>query len=444
MKLNAFMIALLLGLNGFSQDHLAPSAINEEDCNKYKSLYWTYLIRGAYEDARHFWLKAYDACGRTDNLDNGFFVNGLICYEALRDSVYSNDSIKRKQVSDSIPWIFEQNLIVAPSALLNLQYADHLIESKSLNVSKIDELFFTIDSLKSETPARYIGLSFEHLILNHYNKASTEEKVVLKKEIFERYFVLIDYANGAIVLGEEEESEDLKMKQLRAYKWSKEFLTKYIVLVMPEAELVQQLMQRQFNQLPTDPVLRLEMINEHLVLMERLKGQGQRIYEQYVYASLVLKPSYTGYLGVGNMEMKNGETEKAIEAYLKAIELSNSAEEQNDINFRLALAYYKSKDYRKAFYAAKKVNGINKGKALIVCGNSIAATANDCGESTFERKANYWLANDYYVKAADLGENVSRNQFLDRAPTNSDIFNEGLILGNEYELRSWKEKTVIR
>ena len=44
MKLNAFMIAILVVLNSFSQDFSASFIMNEEDCNKYKSLYYTYLI----------------------------------------------------------------------------------------------------------------------------------------------------------------------------------------------------------------------------------------------------------------------------------------------------------------------------------------------------------------------------------------------------------------
>jgi hypothetical protein len=444
MKLNTFMIAMLVMLNGFSQNSSASLAINEEDCNKYKSLYYTYLIKGAFEDARHFWLKAYSACGGTENLDNGFFVNGRICYESLRDSVYMNDSIKRKQVNDSIPWIYEQNLIVAPSPLLNLQYAGYLIENKSTDISRIDQLLLTVDSMNIQAPARYLGLSFQFLILNHYNGATRDKKKLLEREIFERYFVLIEYADGAIILNETESDESVKKAKLLEYEWAKGFLSKYLLAVVKDDVLIEQQMQKQFDQLPTDPVLRMEKITEHIALLEKFKAQDQPVYSKYVYASLALKPSASGFLGIGNMEMNNENFDKAIAAYLKAVELSESDEEQDEINFQLALAYYKKAAYRKAFYAAKKVNGSNKGKALIICGNSVAATANKCGESTFARKSNYWLANDYYNKAADLGEEVSRNQFLNLAPTLEDIFSASVNPGDEIELPCWKEKTVIR
>ncbi|NOQ75880.1 MAG: hypothetical protein GQ574_27995 [Crocinitomix sp.] len=377
-------------------------------------------------------------------MPRGLFTNGKICYEHLRDSVYPAGSMEQQQVIDSIPWIYEQHLIAAPSAFLKLKYAGYLIESKNSNVARIDELLLNVDSLKEQTPARYIGLSFKHLILNHYNTATKPEKIELKKAIFERYFVLIDYANGAIVLNEEESDEQLKSKQLKDYQWSKGFLSKYIVLVVNEPELIEQQMQKQFDQLPTDPVLKLERIAEHLELLEKFNVNNSPVYSQYVYASLALKPSSKGYLGIGNIEMANDQTSKAIKAYVKALELSTTIEEQDDINMRLAQAFYKTKSYRKAFYVAKKVNGTNKGNALVICGNSIVALANNCGESTFARKANFWLANDYYKKAADLGVNVSRSQFLDRAPTNADIFSAGFNIGDDYELKCWGEKTIIR
>ena len=81
---------------------------------------------------------------------------------------------------------------------------------------------------------------------------------------------------------------------------------------------------------------------------------------------------------------------------------------------------------------------------MIICGNSIAATAQACGESTFERNANYWLANDYYCRAADLGVEVSRKQFADRFPSMNDCFNEGVTPGDSYLLKCWGEKTIIR
>ncbi len=444
MKLNAFMIAFLMMLNGFSQDSSASLIPNEDECNRYKSLYYTYLKMGAYEDARSFWLKAYAVCGGPKHLTDGFFYNGRLCYQFLRDSVYEEGSIERKQVTDSIPWIYEQNLIAAPSALLNLKYAGYLVENESSNVARIDELFKTVDSLNQQTPARYIGLSFKHLIQNHYNKASQQDKIALKKEIFERYFVLIDYANGAIVLNEEEEDIQTKNKQLKDYQWAKNFLSKYIVLVISEPELIEQQMQKQFNQLPADPVLRLEQINEHVKLLEKFAVQKTEVYRKYIYASLDLKPTVSGYVGVGNLEMTNGNTNKAIEAYLKALELSTTAEEQSDINYWLAQAYYKIKSYRKTFSTAKKVTGENQKNAMILCGNSVAALANDCGESTFKREANYWLANDYYKKAASLGADVKHSQFLDRVPTAEECFANGVTPGDEYLIECWGEKTIIR
>ena len=361
--------------------------------------------------------------------------------EGLRDSVYRNDSIRWNEVNDSIPWLYQQHQVAAPSHLLNLQYAGFLIENKSTDHSKIDELLYSIDSLKSNTPARHLGLSFKYLVLFKYRNSNQTEKKILETEILDQFFILIDYCNGAIILNENEENETQKNS---TYEWAKGYLTQYLVLVAKDAVLIEHKMQKEFDLLPIQPNERMLRITEHLDLMEKLNVQNQGVYVKYLYESLVLKPSSAGYFGMGKIEMNNEAYASALDLYLKALELSDSSDEQSDINYHLAIVYYRLKAYKKAFHFAKKIRGTNEGKAVLICGNAIAALANDCGESTFARKSNYWLANDYYRKAADLGEEVSRTQFLDLAPTLTECFTEGVTPGDVIELPCWNEKTKAR
>ena len=100
--------------------------------------------------------------------------------------------------------------------------------------------------------------------------------------------------------------------------------------------------------------------------------------------------------------------------------------------------------YKSAVNVAKSVNGEYAGKALKLIGDAIAKTANSCGDTSFERKANFWLANDYYKKAAAAGESVSTSQYLSNAPTGEEIFDQGLSKGNSFTLTCWGESTTIR
>lgn len=443
MKLNTIMIAFFMMLNGFGQDSTASFPINEEQCERNRSLYYQYLLQGMYKDARNFWLKAYAYCGRTPNLDEGFLTNGIGIYKKLREETFVNDSIRQQQVTDSIPWLYDQLLIIAPKPLNKLKYADFLLTTKNKGHSKISELFKAINDLKEDTPARYLSLYFRHLLLNVYNNASVEDKEILQLEILKTYFQLTDYANKALQKIKVNPGENVQSLR-KSYTDAKAFMTKYIVQVTRDPQIIEKEMQLQFNDLPTDLLLKEERVNEHLELIRKFGRTEIPVYRKYTYALLELRPTYRGYAGIAEIENQEGNFEKAIEMIQKALELAETDAEKDEGNYRLAVAYYNTKQYKLAFNTAKKVRGEFKGKAMVLCGNSIAALANDCGESTFAREANYWLANDYYQRAIQLGENVSKSKFSNAWPTANDCFNEGVSIGDEYLLVCWGEKTIIR
>ena len=59
----------------YSQDEVRT--YDQDNCAKYRSLYFQYLKSGAYRDAMNFWGMAYDYCGGivaddTDNNQNNF------------------------------------------------------------------------------------------------------------------------------------------------------------------------------------------------------------------------------------------------------------------------------------------------------------------------------------------------------------------------------------
>ena len=150
------------------------------------------------------------------------------------------------------------------------------------------------------------------------------------------------------------------------------------------------------------------------------------------------------YFGARNQE-ENDNLSKAVEYYQKAAELGANGENKDKYQFAYANSLYKSGSYRSAFSEAKKVEGENKGDAFVICSGCIVKLANSCGESTFERKANYWLANDYINRAIAAGATgVSSGKYLDSAPSDEEIFNEGKTKGASITLTCWGESTTIR
>lgn len=159
---------------------------------------------------------------------------------------------------------------------------------------------------------------------------------------------------------------------------------------------------------------------------------------------ITLDPTAEAYYLTGRYYLENGNETKAVDYMQKAVEMEGTGANKDKYTYALADSQYRAKRYRDAFRTAKLVEGEFKGKAMVICGNAVAASANSCGETTFDRKANFWLANDYYRKAAALGEEVSTGKFLGDAPTKEEGFNVGVSDGSSVSLPCWGESTTAR
>lgn len=106
---------------------------------------------------------------------------------------------------------------------------------------------------------------------------------------------------------------------------------------------------------------------------------------------------------------------------------ATSEEEKNDYRYMKTYAYFKAGQYQTAYTSAKSVGGKYKGDALSIMGQCVAATANSCGDSTFERKCNYVYAVQMLEQARANGASVSSliSNYQSKYPTSGEIFEAG-------------------
>ena len=282
-----------------------------------------------------------------------------------------------------------------------------------------------------------------HLLVNRFNKADgAEEKDKWRETIIEEYIVLSDYCKAALKAAESLD-EKKKARAIKSYDGAQKFLDKYFLKIAKDCADLTPVLDKKFATIPEGEA-GMEELNKFIGLMEKQKCTDSETYEKYVLESIKRNPTAAGYYGLGNIYKDKGEEKKAVDAFQKAVELEADGENKNQYLLELASAQYKANQYNAAFKTAKSVGGDFEGKALAICGNCVAALANNCGESTFERKANYWLANDYYQRAAAKGEEVSSGKFLSNAPDENEIFDAGRSKGESITLSCWGESTTIR
>lgn len=413
---------------------------SSEDCQKYRSLYYQYLKQDMVRDACTFWGMAAKSCG--DDLDGKFFKNGRVAYLKLLRSV-KGDEVKEQEVSDTINWIYEQRMAIEKDPDWELDYAVFLVSNKSEDYEKLDKLFENIHVMKEKSSGTHIRMYFRHLIVNRFNTAEGEDKDMYRGKIIEEYIVLSDYCKAALKAAEGIENEKKKERAIKSYDGAQQFLDKYFLKIAKDCEVLTPVLDQKFATIPEGEAGMADL-NKFIKLMERQKCTDTETYEKFVLEAINRNPTAPGYFGLGNIYKGKGEEKKAVDAFSKAVELEGEGENKNQYLYELAQAQYKANQYSAAFKTAKQLGGEFQGKGYVICGNCVAALANSCGESTFDRKANYWLANDYYKRASGAGEEVSSSKFLSNAPDENEIFDAGKTKGDSITLSCWGESTTIR
>jgi hypothetical protein len=433
--IGAFILTLFLGTSLKAQDSTAIS-----DCAKFKSLYFTYLKQNQYVDAAFFWKKAILACD--DSLqDAKFYTNGRVIYtKLLADSANASRS---KELNDTLNMIYEKRMLVVNDPAWTADYAIKLVTEESTDYDKIDKLFSQcIHVAKENGKANAIKLYFKHLIMNKFNTAPADKKEEIRSFIVEEYIVLSGYLGLALDKAKTANDEN----ETKRIEGAQTFLDKNFLKVATDCNVLVGVFDKKLNSLPADSAAKMKQIKDYLALMDLKECQATEVYGKYVDSLIKLAPSADAYYFGYTYAVGNNNNSKALKYLDQAIELEGNGPNKDKYMYALASQQYKAGSYKAAFNTALKVgSGEYKGEAYMICANAIAATANGCGSSTYERKANYWLANDYVRKAISAGKtDVGSDRFLSSAPSSTDIFNEGISMGSSHYCSCWGESTTVR
>ncbi|MBN2484378.1 MAG: tetratricopeptide repeat protein [Bacteroidales bacterium] len=191
-------------------------------------------------------------------------------------------------------------------------------------------------------------------------------------------------------------------------------------------------------------------------ITELLKNSGCQKTDLFAQASeslFAIEPSATAGANLGIVFAAREEYSKAIEYYLKAVELETDAEKKAQNYFQLAAISVQTKnlpDVKKYGYEAVSLKP-DFGEAYIIIGNAYALASSNCGSTNFEKASVYLAAVDKFIKAKSVDPTVSEkaseliNNYSRFFPNNEDAFFEGYTDGQQYTVKCWiNEPTTIR
>lgn len=162
-----------------------------------------------------------------------------------------------------------------------------------------------------------------------------------------------------------------------------------------------------------------------------------------------LAPDANTAFYVGLLKDKEGRTNEAIDFFEQAISLENDEFKKSKLYYRIATKLKARGSYSKArnyYNQALKLNPSN-GRPYLAIAAMYAASANNCGETTFDKRAVYWLAASEARKASSVDPTLSKAaaqsaaNYEAKAPSKSDVFSSGRS-GETISIGCWIGRSV--
>lgn len=167
------------------------------------------------------------------------------------------------------------------------------------------------------------------------------------------------------------------------------------------------------------------------------------MFQKLFEAQLALDPSADAYVYGGTLKKKAGDTKGAIADFDKALQLETDSKKKSNIAYKIATSYRKTSKSTARKYAQKAIDANSaNGKAYLLIATLYASSANQCGETPFEKRAIYWKAADMARKGGRVDPSLSSRagqaaaSYSAKAPTKTDIFNSGMA-GKSVSFSCW-------
>lgn len=184
-----------------------------------------------------------------------------------------------------------------------------------------------------------------------------------------------------------------------------------------------------FEENKNDPV----WLNRAAGRMKSKECSDDPLFVTIVEALHALEPSANSAYYLGILNDKRGNSAEALRYYEESIALESDPYKKAKTLYKIAIEFKaKGRKSKARSYANKALSfQPSLGKAYLLIANLYASSANDCGNSQFEKRAVYWLAANTARKAARVDASIKKaalktaTSYEGRAPTKTDIFTEG-------------------
>lgn len=391
MKLGKLLVvaSLVIGSTAFAQD----------DCERFKGVANNAYAAENWLEAVEYYLKAETECG---DLGKDNYDRLIASYLELMYAHGEDNDAAKAQLEKAVKYyelLIEKGLY-DKSEDVSLGY--YYTQLPQPNYEKAD--FHLRRGIRAEGTElfdeNYITLFYFNTYTRWYIELDEEKKAALKQQLIKDYFEmskLIKDANFAPSI--------------------QEGLTGYLAQVITSCEDLQPEIPVFIESLPEDPESKkTAMMN----MAELMKQNGCLETDEYKNLADMLFELDPNDKDIQLIVLETKSYSEQIPILKQLKDAAETDAEKNKLQYKIAYNYAQLGSHKAAYSAAQGVGGDQRRDALVIQANAVAATANSCGVSTFERKCNYLYAAQLMEQAGKDG-----SKYKAAGPTATEIFDNG-------------------
>lgn len=356
-----------------------------------------------WKEAATYYLKGEELCGNFDQKQYSILTGSLI-----RTINSETDKASKTAYIDTIIGVYdraEEKGFYDQSDDLNR--AIFILQSSTPNNAKADELFVRgIAAQGTKTREAYVSYYYYNLY-SLYSVAKDDARANLKKRMISEYFNLSRLVAEA----------NMSVK-------AQENLTTYFNNVVRSCDDILPELKGFMGEFSQDPAVKKASVENFIKLLEDKECTECDEYYQLIDTLISIDPNSfdAQYMKAKALAAKKNYSE-AISTLNVVKGLTDDADKKEELEYEIALYQYKRGSYTAAYNAAMSVTGEYRNKALIIAGQSVGQNANNCGNTTFERKCNNIYAVQLLQQGGADGGTIAT--YKSRYPTSQDCFDNG-------------------
>ena len=418
---------------------LAYGQAQNQECLTNLSIYVESAKVKNYDAAFEPWKLTYEACPELNR------ANYLYGERILKHKIENSAGEERAAYAALLLKVYDDSMKYFQSRYpLACVVIDKVLLQRSEGMISDEEIYSQLDqAFKADredfTNPQALYLYFSSLVdLNAAGKRDIQEvfdvydEVVAKLE--EENKKLTDEIAKLLPLEEDGSISGKDKQRLRVYSTNSASFGKVAASVdaklgaLADCENLVPLYEKSYDARKTD----VKWVKSAVGRMFGKDCTDSPMFRKLFEAQIALEPSADAYLYGGTLKQKAGDIAGALADFNKSAELETDNYKKSNILFKIATIVRKSNKVQARNYLNQSIKANpSNGRAYLLLAALYADSANECGESQFDKRAVYWLA----AKTADRAGRVDPSlrdtaakaveSYNAKAPSKTDIFNSG-------------------